>query len=183
MRGNPQVAIVITFCGDIDFVDDALQSCTKQTILPAEIILIVGDRQQETAKRLEGSFSIILVPREGTGDRSFVLQSSLAKVNSEFVIFLDADERLTPIAIEAGLDCFEKNPHASLAWGAHRVIDAAARPASGPWRERFVPQHKSATSVSAVNRIAMQAAVMYRVEYLHSIASFETETEIFFPSK
>ena len=181
-RGNRQVAIVITFCGDADFVDDALRSCKEQTILPTETILVVGDRQQETAKRFAGSFSTILVHREGTGDRSFALLSSLAKITSEFVIFLDADERLTPIAIEVGLDCFEKNPDAWLAWGAHRVIDAAARPASGLWRERIVPQHKSATSVCAVNAIAMQAAVMYRVDYLRSIASSEAENEVSFQS-
>lgn len=181
-RGNRQVALVITLCGDADFVYDALRSCKEQTILPAETILVVGDRQQDLAKRFADSFLTILVHREGTGDRSFALQSSLAKVNSEFVIFLDASERLTPMAIEVGLDCFEKNPGACLAWGAHRVIDGAGRPASGLWRERIVSQHKSGVSGCAVNAIAMQAAVMYRVDYLRSITSFEAENKVCFPS-
>ena len=91
----------------------------------------------------------------------------LNRVSSEFVVFLDADERLTPLAIEAGLKCFDRNADAWLVCGAHRVIDASGRPASRVWREKFAPKQCLKSPLGG-NAIAMQAAAMYRTDALRS---------------
>jgi SAM-dependent methyltransferase len=103
-------------------------------------------------------------------DYSAAKCAALAAISSDFVVFLDADERLTPVAIEVGLDCFAKNPDAWLVCGAHRVIDAAGQPASPVWRERVDPK-LSLPVLCAAGTIALRAAVMFRTNRIRSITA------------
>ena len=106
-------------------------------------MLAAGGRAQDQAGRLAASFPEVVVHRLEGADCSAAKSAALAGISSDFVVFLDADERLTPVAIEAGLDCFAENPNAWLVCGAHRVIDAAAEPASPVWHERVDPRQSS----------------------------------------
>jgi glycosyltransferase involved in cell wall biosynthesis len=164
--GSRSVAIIVTVCDHARFLADALQSCRQQTVQPAEIILVhCGSREE--AGRIAASFPGVMVYRQDNANRSIAQSVGLARVSSEFSVFLDADERLTPLAIEAGLECFDKNPDAWLVGGTHRVIDAAGRPTSLVWHERLRPQ-QSLALLRGGNVIAMQAAVMYRTDRLRS---------------
>ena len=167
---SPAVAIIIAVCDHAPFLDDVLQSCTRQTVRPAEIVLAAGGRAQDPAGRLAASFPEVVVHRLESSDCSAAKSAALAGISSDFFVFLEADERLTPVAIEAGLDCFTKNPNAWLVCGAHRVIDAAAQPASPVWHERVGAQ-QSLPVLCAGGTIALQAAVMYRTDRFRSITA------------
>ena len=67
--------------------------------------------------RLAASFPGVLVHRQEDADRAVAQYAGLAKVSSDFVVFLDADDRLTPLAIQAGLKCLNTNADAWLALG------------------------------------------------------------------
>ena len=54
-----------------------------------------------------------------SSDCSAAKSAALAGISSDFVVLLDADERLTPVAIEAGLDCIAKIP--THGWFAARI--------------------------------------------------------------
>ena len=169
-EGSRSVAIIIAVCDHAPFLADALQSCTQQTVRPAEIVLAVGGRAQDHAGRLAASFPEVVVYRLENADCSAAKSAALAGTSSDFIVFLDADERLTPVAIQAGLDCFAMNPNAWLVCGAHRVIDAAAQPASPEWHERVDPR-QSLPVLRAGGTIALQAAVMYRTDCFRSITA------------
>ena len=153
------VAIVITINvnGRTHFLVDALESSLQQTVRAAEILL-VDCGSHEDAERLAARFPGIIFRRLENVDRFVAEQIALAEISSQFVVFLDMDERLTRVAIEAGLECFDKNPNARLVCGAHRVIDGQGRPVSPVFRERIVS-----------GDVVMQAAVMYRTEWVRSV--------------
>jgi SAM-dependent methyltransferase len=171
--GNRSVAIVVTSCRYSPFLAEALRSCLQQTVRAAEIWLVSGGATHDV-ERIAGSFPEVLVHRVENVDPAVVRSAVLARISSVFILFLDADDRLTPLAIEAGLTCFESNPDAWLVCGGHRVIDAAGRPASPTWYERIGPS-RSALPISGA--IAVQAAVMYRADRLRSITGCEANLE------
>ena len=173
--GNQSVAIIVTVCERSLFLADALQSCMKQTVQPSEI-LVVASGAHDDAERLAASFPGVVVHRKEKTGRSAAQYAGLASVSSEFVVFLDADDRLTPLAIEAGLKCFDRNADAWLVCGAHQVIDAAGRPASPVWFERLSPQ-QSPKLPRGGNAIAVQAAVLYRSDRLRFITGSDASRE------
>jgi glycosyltransferase involved in cell wall biosynthesis len=162
--GNRSVAIIVTSAGAAIFLRDALRSCMRQRIKPSEILMVI-DRSQNDAERLAASFPRVRVHLVDDLSRSAARNIGLARITSNFVVFLDAGERLTERAIEAGLECFNRNENAWLVCGAHRVIDMVGRPASAVWRERLIaPQ--SLDLPHRIDAIAVQAAVMYRSDHL-----------------
>jgi SAM-dependent methyltransferase len=166
--GNRSVAVVITINvnGRAHFLIDALESSLQQTVPPAEIVLI-DCGSHEDAEHLAARFPGIIFQRLENVDRFAAQQTALAGISSPFVVFLDVDDRLTRVAIEAGLECFDKDPNASLVCGAHRVIDGQGRPVSPVFRERIVT--KSGLPLPGGGDVVIQAAVMYRTDWLRSL--------------
>jgi hypothetical protein len=171
--GNRSVAVIVTIGDDAPFLADALRSCIEQTVRPTEILL-VNTRPDDKAERIAASVPGVVVHREENANYPAAKRAGLARVSSEFTVFLDANDRLTPLAIMAGLECFDKNPDAWLVCGAHRIIDSAGRMASPAWHERLDPPQPA---LRAGNAIAMQAAVLYRTNRLRTMMGFDANRE------
>jgi SAM-dependent methyltransferase len=173
---RPRVSIVVTNCYDSPFLVRTLQSCHEQTVTPAEVVLINCNTNQDT-RHIAGLFPQIVIHQQLETDRSAAQVSGLAMVSSEYVIFLNSDERLTPSAIEAGLKCFNRNPNAWIVQGGHRVIDSKGRPASPIWRE--LPRQEQLDKLSRGEcAFALQAAVMYRANFLLLVKGFAKDAEL-----
>ena len=168
---NRSVAIVVNTYDQAHFLAESLQSCIRQTVKPSEILLVDDgshDKPEVIARRL----SDIRIYRQENAGLSAARNAGLARISSEFIIFLDADDRLTPVAIEAGLECFDKNPDAWMVYGAYRVIDMAGRTASVACHQGLGVR-PFLELLRRGNAIAMHAAVMYRTDCLRSIVGFD----------
>ena len=165
--GDRSVAIIVATDDKANFLAEALQSCIQQTTHPAEILLVC-DGSRDEADRLAASFPGVTVYPQDSAGRSGAQSAALERVSSEFMVFLDANARLTPSAIQAGLECFDKHPDASAVWGGHRVTNAAGQPASPVWHERLSGK-RSIDMLRGGEAIAVQAAVMYRTGYLRYV--------------
>src|ERR1700724_855506 len=83
--GDRTVAIVVTIGDQAPFIADALGSCIRQTVRPTKILLADADGPaQEYFNGLAASFPEIAMHRLETES------PDLAKVSSDFVVFLDA---------------------------------------------------------------------------------------------
>jgi SAM-dependent methyltransferase len=153
------VAVVITICDDAPHLEEALRSCRNQTVRPSEVLLVARGGDQRRVRDIAASYAAAVVQVPEGEDRALARPAILASVSANFVVFLNADERLTREAIEASLHCFADNSEAWLVCGAHRLIDEAGRPASPVWREHIDPE-KSLVG----GTISLEAAVMYRVD-------------------
>ena len=166
---NRSVTVVVAICDDTQHLEAILRSCMDQTVPPAGVLLVPHDAARDEARRFAASHSniaVVLAPE--CDDHSTVRQKSLSRVSTDFVVFVNANERLTPKGIEAGLRCFADNPEAWLVYGAHRLIDATGRSASPEWQEQISPSHWLA-AVSAGGAIAVEAAAMYRTDGLRLV--------------
>ena len=54
--------------------------------------------------------------------------AGLSALDTDYVVFLDADDRLEPIAIESALACFARVPECGFVYGGHRYIDEDGEP-------------------------------------------------------
>ena len=169
--GNCTVGIVVNTYNQARFLAEALRSCLEQTVPPSEI-LVVDDGSHDNPKEVAESFPGIAFYHQNNAGQSSAKNAGLARLSSELVVFLDADDRLNPAAIEAGLECFANNPDAALVYGAFRFIDAAGRPASPVCHERL-GAHPFLELLRRGNVIGMQGAVMYRTDRLRSIRGFD----------
>ena len=160
------VAVVVYVSGNAPLLAEVLESCIAQTVRPAEI-LVVGPGSTADLQQLAADFPAISVHPQANGSRDEAQRAALATVSTKFIVFLDADERLTSKGVENNLECFDKNPNAWLVSGAHRVFDAAGRSASPVWQERLHDQAHQV--VGGLNSLALQATAMYRTDCLRSI--------------
>jgi hypothetical protein len=170
---QPRVAIVVNTYNQAHYLEQALASCAAQTVGAAEI-LVVDDGSTDDPERVVARFPSVRFLRQANAGLAAARNSGLRAISSEHVVFLDADDRLTPVAIEAGLGCFRDNPDAWLVYGAHQVIDEAGKATSPIWLDRLGPQPLTQL-LRGGNAIAMHATVMYRRDRLVETGGFDPD--------
>ena len=166
-RGS--VGIVITTYNHACFLHDALSSVTAQRVR-ADAVVVVDDGSQDDPGSIVAGYPGVGLIRQANRGLSAARNAGLAALDTTHVIFLDADDRLEPGAIEAGLACFARAPQSGLVYGGHfymnRDGDVTGR--------RFEPPGESAyRSLLRGNFIAMHGAVMYRRECLVALGGFD----------
>ena len=103
-----------------------------------------------------------------SGARNTGLRHSLGK----YLVFLDADDRLLPNALEIGLQCFASHPESAFVYGHSRFVAFDGSPM--PARQ---PVHVEGDYYLALLRncpIAAPASVMYRREIFELVDGFDT---------
>ena len=117
------VAVVVATYNHAIFLDDALRSIFRQTI-PAHEIIVVDDGSTDHPEAVVSRYPRVRLIRQENQGLSAARNTGLQAVVSEKIIFLDADDRLCPCAIQAGLECFSGHPDAGLVYGGYREFDA-----------------------------------------------------------
>jgi hypothetical protein len=93
------------------------------------------------------------------------------EIGSSHIIFLDADDRLLPIAIEAGLASIAARSDCAFVYGGHRSISEHGG-ASGPDYVALI-EGDAHLGMLRGNQIAMHAAVLYRCDCLLETNGFD----------
>lgn len=152
------VAVVITSYNHAHFLLEAIQSVLAQSH-PADEILVVDDGSTDhTADVVSQCADVVLLQQKNQG-LSAARNAGLKTAQSDKVVFLDADDRLLPEAIAAGLACFANAPACGLVYGGYRRIDKHGR-ALG--RECYKPVgRRPYLDMLRGNQIGMHATVMY----------------------
>lgn len=164
------VTVVITTFNDAHFLSEALRSVTAQTS-PANEVIVVDDGSDDDPSHALTSFPEATLIRKANGGLSSARNVGLKNATCPFILFLDADDRLTPQALQSGLACHEHAPGAVFVYGGHRRIDRRGRPI-GPDKVDGVGENGFADLLTG-NRIGMHAAVLYRRDALLAVGGFD----------
>ncbi|MGH8638650.1 MAG: glycosyltransferase [Burkholderiales bacterium] len=163
------VGVVVTTYNHADYLAEALASVCSQT-RGSDAVVVVDDGSRDDPARVVAQFSGVRMIRQENRGLSAARNTGLAAMNTSYIVFLDADDRLEPTAIEAGLACFARAPDCGFVYGGHRYIDAAGC-AIG---ERFEPPGEEPyLNLLRGNFIAMHGAVMYSRDRLVEIGGFD----------
>lgn len=168
---SPLVSVVIPCYNHAHFLVEAIDSVMKQTYRSFEIIIVDDGSTDDTSKIASGYTDPRLIHQDNLG-LSAARNAGLEASRGSYVVFLDADDRLLPNALEAGVNALDAHPDCSFVFGRCRVIAKDGSPvASGP-QPRIESRHY--LELLRDNYIWNPAQVMYRREIFKTFGAFDT---------
>jgi glycosyltransferase involved in cell wall biosynthesis len=113
---SPTVAVVIPCFNQGRFLGDALESVLGQTYRPSEIVVVDDGSTDNTAQvaRKYPSVRYMWQPNRGL---AAARNTGVRQTSCDYLVFLDADDRLRPHALEIGVDELNAHPACALVWG------------------------------------------------------------------
>ncbi len=168
--GASDTAIVIVTFNQSHFLEDAIASALAQT-QPASEVIVVDDESTDDPGAVVTRFAGVRLIRQENQGLPAARNAGLHAARAAMIIFLDADDRLMPIAVEAGLACHARSQDCAFVYGAHRHISGAGVPTSEAKYNKIGEEAFSAFLRG--NLIGMHATVMYRRDVLTDSGGFD----------
>ena len=163
------VGVVITTYNHAHFLDEALASVFTQRPLP-DAVVVVDDGSSDNPASVVERFPGTRFVRQQNRGLAAARNAGLADLDTDYVLFLDADDRLEPRAIDAALRCFARMPECGFVYGGHRYIDRDGCPIG----ERYEPPGVNAYEhLLRGNFIAMHGTVTYKRDRLMHAGGFD----------
>lgn len=164
------VAVIITCFNQARFLREATDSVNRQS-RPVSELIVVDDGSTDDTGQVALAAGVRCVRHENRG-LAAARNTGLRLAESEFVVFLDADDRLLPEAVASGVAALIAHPHAVLAWGGYRNVDE--RGAHLTTNEAVDPGDAGIyPALLRSNFIGMHGAVMYRRSMLLAAGGFD----------
>jgi glycosyltransferase involved in cell wall biosynthesis len=163
------VSVIIPCYNHAHFLRDAIESILKQTYPHYEII-VIDDGSTDDTSRLAESYSRVRLVRQANQGLSTARNRGIRESRGEYLVFLDADDRLLPTALEIGVRELTLRPECAFVYGRsqHINFDGIAIPVT--YQAAVVQDHFHALLHS--NHIWMPAQVMHRRAILTAIGGF-----------
>lgn len=120
-RGITTVSVVIPCFNAAPFVAEAVDSVKAQTLPPTEIIAVDDGSTDGSPEIVEGLSGVRCIRQENRGP-SAARNAGVTAATGEVVVFLDADDRLSPSCIESRIKLIEG---AAMVVGGYRLVDRA----------------------------------------------------------
>ena len=138
------VSVVIPCYNQGRFLGEAIASADAQGSLVSEIVVVYDGSTDETRAVATRDPSVRYLHQERRG-LSAARNSGWRASSGDHIAFLDADDRLLPGAIEAGIEAFERWPRAAFAFGHYELMDEEGV-VLPTWRELRIADDQSFTS-------------------------------------
>ena len=164
------VSVIIPCHNQARFLAEAIESVLGQIFRPGEIV-VVDDGSTDDTSAVAAQYPDVLCVRQRKRGSSSARNAGLEATRHRYVAFLDADDRLLPGALVAGVSCIEAHPEFAFVSGHYRMISADGSPL------HFQPCACAAKDhyleLLRGNYIGMHAAVLYRREFLKRVGGFD----------
>lgn len=167
---QPVVSIVIPCYNQGDYLPDAIDSACRQTFPGVEVIVINDGSTDATAAVATRYHSVRYLERPQLGAAA-ARNAGLAASRGEFVIFLDADDRLLPHAVAAGVEYLSAHPDWAFVTGHVRLVTADGSPAGVPRQDH---EGSGYLELLRANYIWTPGTVMYRRSVFDVTGAFDT---------
>jgi glycosyltransferase involved in cell wall biosynthesis len=168
--GMALVSVVIPCYNQARFLGEAIESVLSQTYPHFEVVVVDDgstDNTHEVASRYPG---VRCVRQENLG-LSGARNTGIRRSRGGYLVFLDADDRLEPSALEVGLKHLKERPECAFVSGHCRFIGVDGSPLSTPPQTPIEGDHYE--TLLRTCYIWMPAAVMYQRILLEHIGGFD----------
>ncbi len=166
---QPLVSVVIPCYNQGRYLRDALDSVFRQTH-PCVEAIVVDDGSTDDTGSVARTFPIGYLKQANAG-APIARNVGLRESRGEYVIFLDADDRLVPSAIAAGIESLSSHADWAFASGHVRLIEADGSPAGVPPHGHVDPD--PLLDLLRANYIWTPGVVMYRRRVFDSQDAFD----------
>ncbi len=166
------VSVIIPCYNAGRFLGETLDSVLRQGHSNLEII-VVDDGSTDGSANVAAKYPTVRCVHQRNAGVAAARNTGLQNSNGAFVIFLDADDRMLPGAVEANLHCLLRQPECAFAFGDVQAIDVNGVPL--PHRSAC-PHHENYHYLSLLYHcyIWTPGAVMYRRSVLEAVSGFDS---------
>ncbi len=173
--GAALVSVVVPCYNQARFLDEAIESVLAQGY-PHFEILVVDDGSTDHTFEVAARYPMVRYIRQDNQGLAAARNSGLRQSRGSYMVFLDADDRLLPNALEVGLRCLKAHQDCAFVSGYSRRIAADGSPLP-IWLRRCVERDHYVELLRRGNYIGMHAAVMYRRSVFDSVGAFDTSVK------
>jgi len=168
----PLVSVVIPCYNQAHFLSEAIESVLAQSHPNFEII-VVDDGSTDDTSEVAGCYPKVRLLRQENQGLAAARNSGLALAAGEYVVFLDADDRLLPEGLEASVEYLNARPECAFVSGRYRVIAADGSPLPPRRRQRYVAKDHY-LELLRDNYVGPPVVIMYRRAVFESVGGFDT---------
>jgi len=168
---NNLVSIIIPCYNQAHFLVEAIESVLAQTYRNFEII-VVDDGSSDNTSEVAGRCPEARLIRQGNQGLAGARNTGIRESKGNYLIFLDADDRLVHNAIEIGLDYLNTYPECAFVYGHYRTISPDGYPLNEQ-KPRCVTEEQYREMLCS-DYIGFPATVMYRRAIFNSLGGFKT---------
>ncbi len=164
------VSVVITCYNQGQFLREAVESVLAQSYRSFEII-IVDDGSTDNTAQVAAMYPGVRYIYQNNGGLSSARNTGAKHSNGSFLVFLDADDLLTSVALEMGIHHLNAHPDCAFVSGHYTVIRSNGQ---------VVPQSRNSVVLKdhyvellRGNYIGMHGTVMYRRANFEDAGGFD----------
>ena len=168
----PLISVIIPCYNQAHFLTDSIESILSQTY-PHHEIVVVDDGSTDNTGEVAGRYPGVRCVSQENHGLAAARNTGIRTSNGDYLVFLDADDRLLPHALEAGLTCLRARPECAFVFGRCRVVGIDGAPLPGWPQPRFDEDYYG--SLLRGNYIWMTAMVMYRRAVFESVKAFSPQ--------
>jgi hypothetical protein len=165
------VTVVIPCFRQAHFLPEAIESVLAQDYGAVEIV-VVDDGSPDNVGAVACRYPGVKYLRRPNGGLAVARNAGLEEAGGEFLLFLDADDRLLPGAIFRGLEELRADPKAMMAAGTWQLIGEEGEPVAAAAPE--VPTQAYPALLESCF-ISTPAAVLYRRRLFEQIGGFDPD--------
>jgi glycosyltransferase involved in cell wall biosynthesis len=166
---TPSVSVVIPCYNQAHWVGEAIESVQRQQYGHCEII-VVNDGSPDNITEVMSGYPIARVINQTNQGLSVARNEGLRLSRGEYVVFLDADDRLLPGWLDQAIGFLEAHPLCAFVYGHVRLISANGESLDTPFQ---APVYKNHYEVLLHNNfIWTPGCVVYRRTVLGEAGNF-----------
>lgn len=173
------VSVVIPCYRQAHFLSDALESVLGQSYGDFDVI-VVDDGSPDDTSAVVARFAArdprVRCVRQPNGGLARARNAGLSAAGATYVVFLDADDRLLPDALAAGVRALEQNPLCVFTRGQFEIIDVGGRLLDEEV-DSGCPTGDQYELLLRKNWIWVPAAVMYRRSVFAESGAFDPRVD------
>ena len=165
----PLVSIIIPCYNGAAYLEEALLSALAQSYPEVEV-LVVDDGSTDTSPEIAQRFPVRYIRQPNRG-LSGARNRGIQECNGAYLVFLDADDRLKPRAIESGFRALERHPDCALVVGNHEFISGDGSYLSPS--KKVAIRHSHYEALLKSNFIEMISSVLFRRSIFDEVGVFD----------
>ena len=169
-RQQPLVSIVIPCFDQVAYVAEAIDSALGQTYGNVEVVA-VDDGSTDGSGEIIDSYPTVVGLHQRNSGLSAARNAGLGAASGAFVVFLDADDRLLPNAISAGME--RMGERSDLAFVIGRAILEADGAAGGPTTPREIDGVVTYADLLRGTTATTPGCVLFRRSALEAVGGFD----------
>jgi len=168
------VSVVIPCYGQAHYLGEAIESVLEQSYPHLEIV-VVDDGSNDNASSIASRYPGVRCVREANGGMAEARNVGIRSTNGDFLVFLDADDRLLPEAVESGLRALEQRPECAAAIGTYRRTSHDGKPLAT--HDQPVVERDQYGRLMSDNWAGFPARALYRRSLFEHVRTFDTDLD------